>query len=396
MLVGSWQAADQRLRFAQRLRPATGKEITKFRSSLMAPSFMRSRYTLTGMMTRDNVNSLTIDKRNQRNNAKPIETCHRFIYPREQLPMSRISRINWLWIGCAAVATVLGCLWSGATFVVDRRLVSMGLIWCAILLCTACCRRYPIGRSLAIPLQFLAQLIAASVIFAFLQYPAARIARPLIDAELAAIDRAFCFDWPASFAWVLQHQTALSLLSTVYLSLGLQSALVCFVAWRQPDRAQICLAANALTLTCCLTVFVIWPAGGAFAYYQPAGITSDYVVQFMEARSGLGTPLAFGQMKGIIQFPSYHAAAAVLFGYSFGALAWWIAIPALVIEVTLAISAVPIGGHHLIDVVAGVAVATASLAIAHAFAKSGVRGRSRAIRETELASSRRSALTVRG
>ena len=50
---------------------------------------------------------------------------------------------------------------------------------------------------------------------------------------------------------------------------------------------------------------------------SPAGITSDCVTQFTVARSGLAATLALGQMKGIIPFPSCHAAAEVLFGYAF-------------------------------------------------------------------------------
>jgi hypothetical protein len=238
-----------------------------------------------------------------------------------------ISRAGWIWVGSAAALTVAGCLSSEITIIADGALLSMGLSWCALLLGAAVCMRRPSLRAFGVPLECLAQLIAVSVICAFLQYLAAKIARPLVDADLAAIDRALYFDWPACFAWVLRNPTALNLLSGVYLSLSAQSALLCFVAWGQPDRARICLAANALTLTICLVIFVIWPAGGAFAYYQPADIFSDYVEQFTAARSGSLTILAIGQMKGIIQFPSYHAAAAVLLGYGFASLLCWIAIP---------------------------------------------------------------------
>jgi len=82
-------------------------------------------------------------------------------------------------------------------------------------------------------------------------------------------------------------------------------------------------------------------------------------------------------MKGIIQFPAYHAAAAVLLAHAFASLPRGIAIPAFITEITLSISAVPIGGHHLIDVLAGVAVGAASLGIAHAFSKAGQGARSR-------------------
>ena len=286
--------------------------------------------------------------------------------------MSRLSLLSWLWIACATAATAIAVQRSGATVAVDEALVSVSLLWCATLLGMAICARRPATQALGIPFRALAQLIAALVIFAFLQYPPAALARPLIDTELAAIDRTLRFDWPAAFSWVLDHRLVLNLLRTVYMSLGVQGALVCLVAWRRPDRTNVYLAANALTLTCCLVAFAMWPAGGAFAYYQPAGITSDYVDQFTAARSGLVTTLALGQMKGIIQFPSYHAAAAVLFGYVFTSLGLWIAIPAVLSEALLIISAVPIGGHHLADVLAGVAVAAVSLVITHTLAGSAL------------------------
>jgi membrane-associated phospholipid phosphatase len=52
-----------------------------------------------------------------------------------------------------------------------------------------------------------------------------------------------------------------------------------------------------------------------------------------------------------------------------------IAIPALVIEITMVVSAVPIGGHHLVDVFAGVAVAALSLAITLGLERIGQRNR---------------------
>jgi PAP2 superfamily len=289
--------------------------------------------------------------------------------------MLLISRATWVWLGCTVVITFVGCQRSGVSIVVDSTLAHLGLAWCAVLAGAVWSMRHPSFCVIAAPLQALAQLIGVSIICALLQYVAVRTGRPLVDAELAELDHSLYFDWPACFAWVLQHPTALKLLSWVYLSLGLQSVLVCIIAWRDPARAAQTLAANALTLTFCLAAFVEWPAGGAFAYYHPPGIASDYVEQFMAARAGLLPKLAIGEMKGIIQFPSYHAAAAILLAYAFASLPRWIAIPALVIEAILVVSAVPIGGHHLADALAGVAVAALSLVITLAFSKMAVRDR---------------------
>jgi len=135
-------------------------------------------------------------------------------------------------------------------------------------------------------------------------------------------------------------------------------------------------------------VFVVWPAGGAYAYYHPVGIGSSYVEQFLATRSGLITALTLDQVEGIIQFPSYHAAAAVLLAYAFASLPRWIAVPGIIFETTLAVSAVPMGGHHLVDVLAGAAVGAVSLAIATRFARVSRRDQPQLLDDAEPASPR--------
>jgi len=116
--------------------------------------------------------------------------------------MSRLSLLNSLWIACATAAASVAVQKSGATAVVDRALVSVSLLWCATLLGMVICVRRPVAQTLAIPSRSLAQLMAESVIFAFPQYSPATLAKPLIDTELAAIDRALRFEWRAVFFWV--------------------------------------------------------------------------------------------------------------------------------------------------------------------------------------------------
>ena len=92
-------------------------------------------------------------------------------------------------------------------------------------------------------------------------------------------------------------------------------------------------------------------------------ILSDYIPQFIAARSDPHLSLPFGQITGIISFPSYHAAAAVLLGYAFAELPRWVACAAFVLEIALVISAVLVGGHYLVDVLAGIIIAVASLTV---------------------------------
>ncbi len=278
--------------------------------------------------------------------------------------MLQTSRINWIWIGCTAALAVAGCLRAGISIGIDQTIIRVFLIWCVTLLAMSYCHGRQAVRPLVGPLDCLAQLLAVVVINAILQYPLAMINRPLIDADLGMADQMLLFSWPAVFACVLDHPMLLKMLSAVYLSFLSQSFLVCFVAWYRPYRASIFLTANALTLTGCFTIFAVWPAGGAFEYYHPVDITSGYLEQFIAARSGLVTTLSLGQMQGIIQFPSYHAAGAVLLSYAFAGFPRWIVVPAIIFETVLIVSAIPIGGHHLVDVLAGAALAIASIALA--------------------------------
>jgi membrane-associated phospholipid phosphatase len=69
-------------------------------------------------------------------------------------------------------------------------------------------------------------------------------------------------------------------------------------------------------------------------------------------------------MQGIIQFPSYHVAGAVLLSYAFAGFPRWIAAPALIVETVLGASAIDDWGHHLVDVLAGAALTIASIVVA--------------------------------
>jgi membrane-associated phospholipid phosphatase len=61
-------------------------------------------------------------------------------------------------------------------------------------------------------------------------------------------------------------------------------------------------------------------------------------------------------MTAFVSFPSYHAASAVLFAWG----AWpmkWLRWPSLVLNAALCASALIIGAHYLVDLLAGFAVA---------------------------------------
>ncbi len=70
--------------------------------------------------------------------------------------------------------------------------------------------------------------------------------------------------------------------------------------------------------------------------------------------------LEIGQLTGIVTFPSFHAAGAILYLWALWAIKWMRAI-ALVCNVLLLLSTPIDGGHYFIDVVAGVSLAVLSI-----------------------------------
>jgi hypothetical protein len=70
-------------------------------------------------------------------------------------------------------------------------------------------------------------------------------------------------------------------------------------------------------------------------------------------------------MQGIVAMPSYHTVLAVLFTYAFrgtGLLGYGIA----VLNVAMLFSIPPVGGHYLVDVLAGAMLAFGAIAVQQA------------------------------
>jgi membrane-associated phospholipid phosphatase len=68
-------------------------------------------------------------------------------------------------------------------------------------------------------------------------------------------------------------------------------------------------------------------------------------------------------LNGVVTFPSFHAAAAILLGWGFWALRW-IRWPAVALNIAMFLAAVPIGGHYVADILAGAAAAVLAIKVA--------------------------------
>jgi membrane-associated phospholipid phosphatase len=92
---------------------------------------------------------------------------------------------------------------------------------------------------------------------------------------------------------------------------------------------------------------------------QDAGIW--HLVHFEALRSGAMRAIDPNAIEGLITFPSFHTALAVVTAWA----SWrtrYIAVPALSLNLTVIASTVPVGGHYFVDVLAGACIAGASIA----------------------------------
>jgi membrane-associated phospholipid phosphatase len=223
--------------------------------------------------------------------------------------------------------------------------------------------------------EILSQLTLCAIITPLLSVVLAASALPYRDAELAAIDRMiFGLDWltmaRAAIDWPLLSKA----LSYAYASIMQQPQvlLLVLVVVNQLDRARTFICAWTIALLITVAVFPFVPALGGYLHYgiKPGEVPSILVqaawlhVDILgAARDGTLTSLSAKTMEGIITFPSFHTAAAVLLAWSFWGVPYlrW---AAAALNVVMIISTPLVGGHYFVDVLAGILMAWAAIKIA--------------------------------
>lgn len=217
-------------------------------------------------------------------------------------------------------------------------------------------------------------LIGMSAAFSVLNYLLLTVAGPRIDAPLAAIDRASGIDWPAMMAVVAHYPWTNLVLQLVYISVLPQLAMLVvalgFIG--KPDRIyQLCLSVAA-GAAISIAIWTIAPSFGAFSVYDLPPSVANHLALALDGHyakdlihllaTGPGH-IAPSAAQGLIGFPSYHAVLALLVVWYARELAVirWIA---LVINAVVLIATPIQGGHHVVDVLAGFAVAAAAIWLA--------------------------------
>jgi membrane-associated phospholipid phosphatase len=200
-----------------------------------------------------------------------------------------------------------------------------------------------------------------------------------IDDLLAAMDRAMGVSWPALMAFAADHPRMNMVLLFAYeLSVWQVTALLILLGWK--DRVgtieQLCFA---LIIGGLLTVgiWILYPSFGAITVYGlPKPIADKLLISLnLEYANSLLQLQAHGPgfispatVKGLVGFPSFHTAQAIIaawYARKLGVLFY----PFLVFNILVIVSTPIQGGHHVVDVIGGFAVAVFAIWLSTAVAR---------------------------
>lgn len=198
---------------------------------------------------------------------------------------------------------------------------------------------------------------------------------PFVDPSLASADRLIGFNWLAVVSWFKDKPAELHILTQLYRSFIWQPALVLIIMWLigLGDRAWKMVTASMIALFICCAIFPFAPATGGFIHFGIApeeypNLHTTVPWRFLDTIEAIraGTRLITrDMMAGYVTFPSYHAVMAAMFAWALwpSKIARW---PTVVLNVGMAFSAIIIGAHYLVDVLAGIMVAGLSVRCAEA------------------------------
>jgi hypothetical protein len=200
-----------------------------------------------------------------------------------------------------------------------------------------------------------------------MSYLAASCAFPLQDVMMERLDRAIGFDWSAWHNAVLKQPILGFLLLGVYSSPMLQALLltIYFPATGRSARIGELVLLAVVTGVAAMLISAIWPTLGPVAAHGGGDVVPVYLRDLWALRAGGPWHFELSAMQGIVTMPSYHTVQAVLFTYAFrrtGLVGYGIA----TLNLVMLLSISPIGGHYLVDMLAGGALALGAIAVQRA------------------------------
>jgi membrane-associated phospholipid phosphatase len=287
----------------------------------------------------------------------------------------RLHVFNWLTLAGAGVALCVTLLFSDLTITAGSIWIGAGFVGIygafAWLNAKFRARKDP---QVVFVLGGFAQIVLVTLIMTPFTYIAATANLPMQDQWLRSLDEALGLDWPAYVAFVHAHPVLATWIDFGYTMIKWPLFIipVALAAGHRYLRLQQYTLAFLLALIVTTAISTFVPALGTyhefglsvrdFPHFNP-GVYESQLIDLPLIRDGSMRALDLGAMTGIVTFPSFHAASAAIYLWAL----WPVKLlrPIAILANVAMIAATPaVGGHYFVDVVAGLALAAASIAVA--------------------------------
>jgi len=199
----------------------------------------------------------------------------------------------------------------------------------------------------------------------FGQYAGLSLNRPWADPWLAHMDESLGIYIPTVVHWVNAHATVYNLLLVGYASFLWQVGFApILVAVFSRERLWTYVVAYQAAWTLALIGIALFPAECVFVHYgyqiDMHMIGTEVVADIHRARMHLPWTLSIGSTSGLVSFPSFHAATAVLMAWTMRGRNLWGAL-VLVVNAFLILGTAFLGAHYVVDVIASLLMMPAVL-----------------------------------
>ena len=258
--------------------------------------------------------------------------------------------VEWLWALLAGIT--LKNMGSGVAIVVITLLVGVFLDF------------LPRGKRSAQFVYFLAFWLGLMKVGVLFSYLCATFNLPLLDPLFERMDSALGFNWLQWHGFVQAHAVFKGVLVVAYGSMFVQlfAAIIFFSLSTARRRAEEFWWSTMIAVIITPFVSGLLPALGTFAYYRTDLDLAVHLADLLALRDGTMSIFPLFALKGIITFPSFHAASAILLSYPYRHYKPFFSL-VCVMNGLMLVSIPTEGGHYLVDVIAGVLVAVLSILI---------------------------------
>jgi hypothetical protein len=212
---------------------------------------------------------------------------------------------------------------------------------------------------------------AVSSVFIFALFP---LPNPLIDPTLIQADAVLGYHWPSAVALLAQYPGVAAVLGYIYHSSLVQILLtiVLLAALSRETALHRFLLVGMITLTIAVAIWWLLPSVGPSAFQS--------IPEADRLATGLYFDPTYGQhlknlvevgprrispevITGVVAFPSYHMIMALMVvWFSRGTFAF---LPLTAVNTAMVPATLTHGGHHLVDLLAGLAVFVLSVWISN-------------------------------